>query len=65
MAGHLHPRHSVGWWDLQVSLAMAHNWTPQQINQLDPEYVEELFRRHAAESRYQKWKAKQGGGKGY
>jgi hypothetical protein len=41
-----------------VTLAVKHNWTPEQVSRMDPHFVNELFMRHEAEADYQAAEAK-------
>lgn len=41
---------AIGEWDLEVSLALRFNWTPEQIGRFDPDYLEELIARLSAET---------------
>lgn len=39
-------REPVGEYDWLIDLAIRHNWTPEQISRMDPDYLENLQIRH-------------------
>ena len=43
---------SAGEFDLYVQMAMRFKWTPEQVNALDPQYLEELLAYLAANARH-------------
>ena len=48
-----------GEYDLYVLFATRYRWTPEQVNALDPHYIEELLAYQAAEARYDEQKQKE------
>lgn len=47
-----------GEFDLYVILATRYRWTPEQVNALDPHFIDELLAYMAAEARHQEKEAK-------
>lgn len=43
---------NAGEFDLYVQMAMRFKWTPEQVNDLDPHYLQELLAYLAAEARH-------------
>lgn len=41
-----------GDWDLQVLLAEAHDWTPEEIDRLDPDFIAELLAEKQAKAEH-------------
>lgn len=52
MRGVLPKDTAAGEYDLYVMMAARHRWTPEQVNDLDPTFLEELLAYHAAEARH-------------
>ena len=48
-----------GEYDLYVLFATRYRWTPEQVNALDPHYIEELLAYQAAEARYDEQRQKE------
>lgn len=44
----------VGYYDLEVMLAERYHWTPEQIDELDEEYLVQLLARIRAQGQYEK-----------
>lgn len=59
LKGHLPAGEACGLWDLHVQLAIRFNWTPQQVNEMDPWFVQELTQFIVAEQKHQEWERKQ------
>ncbi len=45
-------------WDIYVNLAYRFNWTPEQVDALDPDFLDSLSARSEAESMNAKAKEK-------
>jgi hypothetical protein len=43
-----------GEYDIYIVLASHHNWTPEQVNELPVDYIEELLAYHEAVGRARK-----------
>lgn len=48
-----HKGGEVGGYDAYVMLAERYHWTPEQIDRLDPDYIDELLIRMSVEAEYQ------------
>ena len=48
-----HKGGEVGGYDTYVMLAERYHWTPEQVDRLDPDYIDELLMRMSAEADYQ------------
>jgi hypothetical protein len=48
-----------GEYDLYVLFATRYRWTPEQVNALDPHYIEELLAYQSAEARHDEQKQKE------
>lgn len=47
-----------GEFDMYVLFATRYRWTPEQVNALDPQYIEELLAYQSAEARYDEQRQK-------
>lgn len=43
---------AAGEYDLYVMMARSYRWTPEQVNALDPHFLDELLAYQAAEARW-------------
>jgi hypothetical protein len=50
---------AAGDFDLYVLFAMRFKWTPEEVNALEPEFIDELLAYQAAEAWVQEQKAKE------
>ena len=50
---------AAGDFDLYVLMAMRFKWTPEEVNALEPEFIDELLAYQAAEAWVQEQKAKE------
>lgn len=50
---------AAGEFDLYVMLAARYRWTPEQVNALDPHFLDELLAYHAAEARWEEEQRKE------
>lgn len=46
-------RTAGGRYDIQVMLAEAHGWTPEQVDRMDPQFIAELFAQKTAKGDYE------------
>jgi hypothetical protein len=48
-----HTGGEVGGYDVYVMLAERYHWTPEQVDRLDPDYIDELMIRISVEAEHQ------------
>ena len=48
----------VGGYDEYITLAVQYNWTPEQVNRMDPDFINEILTRLTAEWDAEKAKRK-------